>query len=117
MSDPKSDPNTDETPDPAAALVIAKAKRLMLITSGATFIALAIVLGIIGYRVSGSGGSAIAPPVSATVDLPNGARVISTSVADGRIAVTIELAGKMEVRLFDLKTLKRAGRLTFGTEP
>ena len=105
--------NADESPDLAAAVVIAKAKRLMLITSIATFVALAIVLGIIGYRVSGSGGSAIAPP-DAVLNLPKGARVISASVAEGRIAVTIEIAGTREVRLFDLKTLKPAGRFTFG---
>ncbi len=107
--------NPDETPDPAAAAVIAKAKRLMLITTGATFFALAVVLVIVGYRVSGTGGSTTTPAGMA-VALPHGARVLSTSVAEGKIAVTIELAGATEVRLFDLKTLKPAGRLTFGVE-
>jgi len=88
----------------------------MLITSIATFVALAIVLAIIGYRVSGSGGSVIAP-ADMTVLLPKGARVLSGSAADGKIAVTVEIGGTVEVRLFDAKTLKPAGRLTFGNEP
>jgi hypothetical protein len=111
-----TEPNNFELPDPAAAAVIAKAKRLMLVTSLATFVALAIVLGIIGYRVSGSGGSEIAPPDIA-VQLPRGARVISTAVAEGRVAVTIELGGTTEVRLFELKTGRPAGRIGFGAAP
>ena len=38
-------------------------------------------------------------------------------VADDRIAVTIEQGGMVEVRTFDLKTLKPTGRLRFATEP
>ena len=49
--------------------------------------------------------------------LPKGAKVIATAVADGRIAVTIEHGGLVEVRTFDLKTLRPAGRLRFATEP
>jgi hypothetical protein len=43
--------------------------------------------------------------------------VVGTAVADGRIAVTVELGGSIEVRTFDLKTLKPTGRLRFATEP
>ena len=42
-------------PDPAAQAAIAKAKRLMAFTLAFTFIALAVVLTIIGYRVSSMG--------------------------------------------------------------
>ena len=38
--------------------------------------------------------------------LPKGAKVIATAVADDRIAVTIEQGGMVEVRTFDLKTLR-----------
>ncbi len=34
-----------------------------------------------------------------------------------RIAVTIEVGGAIEIRTFDLRTLKPAGRLKFATEP
>jgi hypothetical protein len=86
---------------------------MMIISGFTTMVAIAAVIGAIGYRVfraEGSAGDAIAT-------LPKGARVIATAVADGRIAVTIEIAGAVEVRLFDLKSLKPAGRLRFATEP
>ena len=76
-------------------------------------VAIAAVIGAIGYRVfrvEGSAGDVIAT-------LPKGARVIATTVADDRIAVTIDIGGAIEVRLFDLKSLKPAGRLRFATEP
>jgi hypothetical protein len=76
-------------------------------------VAIAAVIGAIGYRVFRAEGSA--GDVIAT--LPKGARVITTAVADDRIAVTIEIAGAVEVRLFGLKSLKPAGRLRFATEP
>ena len=44
-------------------------------------------------------------------------RSIATAVADDRIAVTIEQGGTIEVRTFDLKTLRPTGRLRFATEP
>lgn len=74
-----------------------------------------MVLGVIGYRVFKSEGSAA--PADMTLMVPKGARVLSTSVAEGRIAVTIEIGGAQEVRLFELKTLKPAGRVRFVTEP
>ena len=52
-----------------------------------------------------------------TALLPKGARVVQTAVADDRLVVTIEIGGAIEVRTFDLKTLRPAGRLRFATEP
>jgi len=104
--------------DPAAAQVIQKARRLMLIASLTTLIALAAVLVVIGYRVSRVGGSAPPPPppdVSAL--LPSGARVISTAIGEGRLAVTIEAGGAQEVRLFDLHTLQSVGRIALTPKP
>ncbi len=88
---------------------------MMIIASVTTFVAVAMVLGVIGYRVFKSEGSAASADM--TLLVPKGARVLSTSVADGRISVTIEIGGAQEVRLFDLKTLKPAGRVRFVTEP
>ncbi len=87
----------------------------MLIASATTFIAIAAVLGVIGYRVFKSEGSVTQADVTAL--LPKGARIISTAVAEDRIAVTIEVSGALEVRTYDIKTLKPAGRLRFVTEP
>ena len=49
--------------------------------------------------------------------LPKGARIVSTAVAEDRIAVTVDVNGAIEIRTFDLHTLKPAGRLRFATEP
>jgi hypothetical protein len=110
------DPLTDDKPlDPAAARIIAKARRLMLISGATTLIAMAAVLGVIGYRVFRAEGST--PPADVTAALPKGARVVAIAAAGDRIVVTIELAGALEARVFDARTLKPAGRLRFATEP
>jgi hypothetical protein len=105
----------DKPLDPEAARFVAKVRLLMVIASVTTFVAVAVVLAVIGYRVFKSEGSA--PSADITIMLPKDARVLSTSVADGRIAVTIAIGGTQEVRLFDLKTLKPLGRVRFATEP
>jgi hypothetical protein len=52
-----------------------------------------------------------------TALLPKGAKIVSTAVTEDRIAVTVDVAGTLEVRTFDLRTLRPAGRLRFATEP
>jgi hypothetical protein len=42
---------------------------------------------------------------------------VSTVVAGDRIAVTVDVAGSLEIHTFDLNTLKPRGRLRFATEP
>ena len=86
----------------------------MLLSGFATALGIAVVLGVIGYRVLRSDGSA-APEVTAL--LPKGAKVVSTTVAGDRLAVVIDIGGGIEVRTYDLKTLKPAGRLKFANEP
>jgi len=100
--------------DPAAARIVAKVRWLMLISGVTTVIAIAAVIGVIGYRVFKAEGSASA---EVTALLPKGARVIATAVAEGRIAVTVDVGGAIEIRTFDAKTLKPTGRLKFATEP
>jgi len=100
--------------DPAAARIVAKVRWLMLISGVTTVIAIAAVIGVIGYRVFKAEGSASA---EVTALLPKGARVIATAVAEDRIAVTVDVAGAIEIRTFDAKTLKPTGRLKFVTEP
>src|SRR5262249_26954903 len=105
----------DEAPfDPAAACIVAKVRWLMLIAGATTPLPIAAVIGVIGYRVFKAEGSASA---DVTALLPKGARVIATAVAEDRIAVTVDVGGAIEIRTFDVKTLKPTGRLRFGTEP
>src|SRR5215471_8628166 len=100
--------------DAAAARMVAKVRWLMLISGATTLLAIAAVIGVIGYRVFKAEGSA---PADVTALLPKGARVISAAVAEGRIVVTLDVGGAIEIRTFDAKTLKPTGRLRFATEP
>jgi hypothetical protein len=105
----------DEAPlDPAAARIAAKVRWLMLISGATTLLAIAAVIGVIGYRVFKAEGSTSA---DVTALLPKGARVIAAAVAEDRIAVTLDVGGAIEIRTFDVKTLKPTGRLRFATEP
>jgi hypothetical protein len=107
--------DAEEPLDSAAARIAAKVRWLMLISGLTTVLAVAGVIGVIGYRVFRTEGSAA--PADMTVALPKDARVLSAGVAGDRIAVTIETAGGIEVRTFDVKSLQPAGRLRFATEP
>ena len=103
-------------PNGAAAGMIARARWLMIVSGLTTLIALAAVIGVIGYRVFHAGGSA-ATPVDTIVALPKGARVTSSTVAGDRVVVTLDIGGAIEMRTFDVKTLRETGRLRFATEP
>jgi hypothetical protein len=106
----------DEKPlDPETARVVAKVRRLMMIASATTFIAVAVVLGVIGYRVFRAEGRA-APFADVTASLPAGAKVLSTAISADHIVVTIEVGGVIELRTFDPDTLEPLGRLRLAPE-
>lgn len=107
----------DEKPlDPEAARAVAQVRRLMLIATATTVVAVAVVIGVIGYRVFRSGGSA-PPPADMTATLPAGAKVVSSAIGDGRIVLTVEIGGGVELRAFDLNTLKPLATMRFATQP
>jgi len=108
--------DTEKPLDPEAARIVAKVRRLMMIASLTTFIAVAVVIGVIGYRVFKDEGRAQAG-LDADAPWPNGARIVSSAMNDDRLALTIETANGLEVRFFDLRTLKPAGRLPLGGKP
>jgi hypothetical protein len=111
-----NDIDSDEKPlTPEQQSVVAKVRWMMLLSGFATVLGIAVVIGVIGYRVFRNDGSAA--PAEVTALLPKGARVIATAVSEDRIAVTVEMGGSVELRTFDLKTLKPLGRLRFATEP
>ena len=112
-------PSSAEAPiDPAQqeanARFLARVRWLMMLSGFATALGIAVVLGVIGYRVLKSDGSA---PPDVTALLPKGARIVSTTVAGDRVAVVLDVGGGLEVRTFDLKTLQPAGRLKFVAQP
>ncbi|MBS0245194.1 MAG: hypothetical protein JSR61_01140 [Proteobacteria bacterium] len=109
-------------PDQAAA--IAKVRRLMLIASVTTVVAIGAVFGAIGYKVFKAGdspadGTATGTPgtvVEVTDTLPASAKVISTAVGDAQIVVTIDVGGATELRTYDPDTLKPLGRLRLNPQ-
>ena len=88
----------------------------MMIASMTTFVAVAVVLGVIGYRVFRTEGR-VRPAADASVPWPNGARVVSSAMNDEQLALTIETPTGVEVRFFDLRTFKPLGRLPLGGKP
>lgn len=88
---------------------------MMLISGLTTLVAIGAVLSVIGYRLFRGEGSA--PSADVTATLPKGARILSTAVAADRIVVTVDVAGVIEIRSFDLHSLRPAGRLRFVNEP
>jgi hypothetical protein len=113
--------------DADAARVIAKVRKLMLVSMAVTVIAVGSVFSFIGYRIYKNEGSAekkadklpdaSAIPTDVTLALPRGARVVQSAVAGDRLVLTIDIDGKLEVRTFDVKTLQPAGRLNFSATP
>jgi hypothetical protein len=112
MTDPIAD---DEPLSPAQAQIVARVRWLMVISGVATMLGIAVVIGVIGYRVFRSDGRA--GPAEATAMLPKGGRIVQTAVAGDRIVVTIDVGGALEIRTFDAATLRPAGRLRFAVEP
>ncbi len=114
-------------PDADAANVIAKVRKLMLVSMAVTVIAVGSVFGFIGYRIFKGDGTtaktadklpeASAIPADMTLALPRGAHVIQSAVAGDRLVITLENDGKIEVRTFDVNTLQPAGRLNFSGTP
>jgi len=104
---------TEKPLDPEAARVVAKVRRLMMIATMTTFIAVAAVIAVIGYRVFRREERAQAlQSVSAT--LPAGTKVLSSAIGEGRLVLTVEVNGAIELLSFELNTLRPLGRVRLG---
>jgi hypothetical protein len=103
-------------PTQEQAALIARVRRMMLIAGLTSALAVTILLVAIGYRLyRGEGSPAGTTEITAT--LPKGARITSTGVAGDRLVVTLDVGGTTEIRTFDARTLKPAGKLKFVSEP
>jgi hypothetical protein len=112
---PDNPADTSSARDMAAA--VTRARWLMRISLVTTMIAIAVVAGVIGYRLFASSNENLAGSiVNGTIFVPAGAQVVSTTISNGRIFVTLNIAGASEVRIFDLKTLQQVGDLRFATQ-
>jgi hypothetical protein len=101
---------TEKPFDPEAARVVAKVRRLMMIATITTFIAVAAVIAVIGYRVF-KGEERVRALQSVSATLPAGTKVLSSAVGEGRVVLTVEVNGAIELLSFDLNTLKPLGRV------
>ena len=88
----------------------------MVTSSVLTALAIGAVFAAIGYRVLTRSER---PPVSepATLMLPRDAKIVQTTVAADRIVLVIEANGTMEIRTYDLRTLKPIGQLNLSRKP
>jgi hypothetical protein len=100
---------------PEAERAIRRVRRLMMIASATTFLAVAVVLVVIGYRVSRLGGSEPPPSPQAAPALPAGAKVVSSAIGEGRIVLTVDVGGAIELYSFDLATLRPLGHARVTT--
>jgi len=99
--------------DPEAARLVVRVRRLMMIASLTTFVAIAAVIGIIGYRVFRNEGR-VQPAQDILVAVPAGAKVLSSAIGEGRVVLTVEINGAIELLTFDLNTLKPVARVRLG---
>ena len=109
-------PTRDDEPlDPAQTRVVRRLRGLMILSTLIMVGGFLAVFGVIAYRLSI--GAEKGRNAESTVSLPRGARVVSTAVSEGKLVVTVEIAGAVEVRIFDLTTLEPRGRMRITTEP
>ena len=104
-------------PTPEQAALMARVRRMMLIAGLTSALAVAVVLIAVGYRLYRGEGSPAAASADIIATLPKGARIVSTAVAGERLVLTLDISGVTEIRAFDAKTLKPAGKLRFVSEP
>ena len=104
-------------PTPEQAALMARVRRMMLIAGLTSALAVAVVLIAVGYRLYRGEGSPAAANADIIATLPKGARIVSTAVAGERLVLTLDIGGVTEIRTFDAKTLKPAGKLKFVSEP
>jgi hypothetical protein len=104
-------------PTPEQAALMARVRRMMLIAGLTSALAVAVVLIAVGYRLYRGEGSPAAASADIIATLPKGARIVATAVAGERLVLTLDIAGVTEIRTFDARTLKPAGKLKFVSEP
>jgi hypothetical protein len=105
-----------ETPlDPAVINVERRLRRLMLV-GGLTlgFGILAVFAGIV-YRI-GMAGSKVLPAAPMEAKVPAGAKLVSTTIGEGRIVLTYDVGGGTTLIFVDAASLKPLGRLDLKPE-
>ena len=104
---------------PTRPAPLPQVRRFMMIASATTFIAIAVVFGVIGYKVYRSGDSAerrqALPDV--TESLPAAPKCCRPRSATTTSWSPSNVGGVIELRTFDPDTLKPLGRLRLEAKP
>jgi hypothetical protein len=114
----------DEKPlDPAVEKVRRKLVRFVVVNLGILFLALMVVVLAVVYKsrttepAAGAGFPASGEVVEAEIPLPAGARIVSQSLSENRIAIDVELAGGARaILLYDLAERRLVGRYVVKPE-
>jgi hypothetical protein len=109
MTNTSHDPDVN---DPAQEAVVARIRRISIVSSLIMIAGVGSVLAVIVYRLMGAPGPS-GPVVSGTID-PQGGKVISAVAADGRLTVTYDQNGVPVIVVYDLRSLKETQRVTVG---
>ncbi|MBN8938646.1 MAG: hypothetical protein J0H01_04110 [Rhizobiales bacterium] len=109
MNNTSSDPDVN---DPASEAVVAKIRRISIVSSIIMIAGVGTVLAVIAYRLMGGQGPS--GPVRVGAIDPQGAKVISAVAADSQLTVTYDQGGLPVIVVYDLKSLKEVHRITVG---
>src|SRR5258708_14935387 len=89
------------------AAMFQRVRRMMLIASITTAVAISAVLVAVGYRLFTSGGSAQTNDVTAM--LPKGAKIYATAVAGDKLVIMLDVGGTTQIPTLEAPTNKPAG--------
>jgi hypothetical protein len=115
MSGPAQFDDIEDKPlDPAIERIRRRMMRLMLVSVGIMVIGIMAVLYGIVFKLT-TRGDAEGPAFDVLVPLPQGGRILSTTLAGDRLSVLIEdEAGLQSLLVLDARTGKQLGRFTFS---
>lgn len=107
----------EEELTPEQERMILRVRRLMLIPLAVMVAGFLTVFGVIAYRLyfKAPAGPAPPPPLETVLNLPQGARLVSTAVSDSKLVVTVETGGTTEVLLYDIDSMQPVGRFVIKT--
>lgn len=115
MTHPIPDHPDNRPLDPAVMKVEKRLRRLMLIGGLTLGLGILAVLGGIVYRIT-MAGSKVLPAAPMEAKVPAGAKLLSTTVGEGRIVLTYDVNGATTLIFIDAASLRPLGRLDLKQE-
>ena len=96
---------------PEAEAVLKRARRSFGISILLLLVGLMAVMGALVYRATRDPAPAVQGPVAGSLQLPQGADIVSAIVADGAVTVTYRLGPATQIRVFDSVTGAVTGQI------